>query len=84
MTISRKIIELPDVNSLDQLNLKLMLWSVTGEAKFKALLPHDLRRSSGAVAVADVSRQDTIEQLPEHNSTLFICQSSERNLRYSE
>ena len=61
-----------------------MLWSVTGEAKFKALLPHYLWGSRGAVAVADVSRQDTIEQLPEHNSTLFICQSSERNLRYSE
>jgi GTPase SAR1 family protein len=35
--ISGKIIELPDVNSLDQLNLQLMLWDITGEAKFKAL-----------------------------------------------
>ncbi len=66
VTISRKIIELPGVNSPDQLNLQLMIWDVTGEAKFKALSPHYLRGSSGAVVVADVSRQDTIERLSEH------------------
>lgn len=66
VTISRKTVELPDAKSQDKLNLQLMLWDVTGEAKFRALAPHYLRGSSGAVVVADASRQDTIERLPAH------------------
>ena len=66
VTISRKTVELPDTKSQNKLNLQLMLWDVTGEAKFQAIAPQYLRGSSGAVVVADVSRQDTIERLPAH------------------
>lgn len=66
VTISRKVVELPKANSSEQMNLQLMIWDVTGEAKFQAVAPRYLRGSSGAVIVADVSRQHTIERLPEH------------------
>lgn len=66
VTISRKTVELPDSKSQNKLNLQLMLWDVTGEAKFQAIAPHYLRGSSGALVVADASRQDTIERLPAH------------------
>lgn len=66
VTISRKTVELPDAKSQNKLNLQLMLWDVTGEAKFQALAAQYLRGSSGAVVVADASRQDTIERLPAH------------------
>jgi small GTP-binding protein len=66
VTISRKTVELPDAKSQNKLNLQLMLWDVTGEAKFQAFAPQYLRGSSGAVVVADASRQDTIERLPAH------------------
>lgn len=66
VTISRKMVELPDSKSQNKLHLQLMLWDVTGEAKFQAVAPQYLRGSSGALVVADVSRQDTIERLPAH------------------
>lgn len=66
VTISRKTVELPDAKSQNKLNLQLMLWDVTGEEKFRAVAPQYLRGSSGAVVVADASRQDTIDRLPLH------------------
>lgn len=66
VTISRKTVELADAKSQNKLNLQLMLWDITGEAKFQALGSQYLRGSSGAVVVADASRQDTIDRLPAH------------------
>lgn len=64
--ISRKILELPIEQRPDKLILQLMIWDVTGHNKFKAVVPHYLRNSSGAVIVADVSRPETIKQIPEY------------------
>lgn len=64
--ISRKLLEIPIAQTPNKLALQLMIWDVTGHTKFKAVVPHYLRNSSGAVIVADVSRPETVQQIPEH------------------
>lgn len=66
VNISQKTLELPGLKPQDKLYLQLLIWSVTGHAKFKAIAPSYLRGSSGALVVADVTRPETIDQLPEH------------------
>lgn len=82
VTISRKRVEIADAKSQNTVNLQLILWDITGEKKFKAIVPNYLQGSSGVLIVADVSRQETIERLPEHiqlvlsvnpNSVIFIA-----------
>lgn len=64
--ISRKIIEITGVNQQEKLNLQLLIWDLEGHTKFKAIAPSYLQGSSGAIIVADVSRIETLERLPEH------------------
>jgi small GTP-binding protein len=64
--ISRKTLQLQGVNPSHQLNIQLLIWSITGHPSFKAIAPTYLRGSSGAVVVADLTRPETIERLPEH------------------
>jgi small GTP-binding protein len=64
--ISRKTIELTEVKQQDKLNLQLLIWDLEGHTKFKGITPSYLQGSSGAIVVADVSRQETIDRLPEH------------------
>lgn len=56
--ISRKLLE--------SVNLQLLIWDLEGHTKFKAITPSYLQGASGAVIVADVSRIETLERLPEH------------------
>ena len=64
--ISRKTLELEGVRQQNQLNLQLLIWDLEGHTKFKALAPSYLQGSSAVVVVADVSRTETIDRLPEH------------------
>ena len=64
--ISRKTLELQGVNPPYKLNLQLLIWSLTGHPRFKAIAPTYLQGSIGAIAVADLTRPETIERLPEH------------------
>jgi small GTP-binding protein len=64
--LSQKTIEFQGVNPSDKLKIRLLIWNVTGHHKFKAIAPTYLRSSIGAVAVADITRPETLERLPEH------------------
>ena len=64
--IYRKIIELPEAEPRDKLKLHLLIWNLADKAKFKDIVPSYLQGSSGAIIVADISRPETIKQLPEH------------------
>lgn len=64
--ISRKTLELQGINPPYQLNLQLLIWSLTGHPKFSAIAPTYLQGSIGAIAVADLTRPETIKRLPEH------------------
>ncbi|MEW6495663.1 MAG: Rab family GTPase [Cyanobacteriota bacterium] len=56
--ISRKLIE--------SVNLQMLIWDIEGHTKFKGIAPSYLQGASGALIVADVSRIETIERIPEH------------------
>lgn len=64
--ISRKTLRLQGVNPSHPLNIQLLIWSITGHPNFKAIAPTYFRGSSGAVIVADLTRPETIDRLPEH------------------
>lgn len=64
--ISRKTIELPQKTEQKVEKLQLMIWDLEGHTKFKAIAPSYLQGGSGAIIVADVTRQETIDRLEEH------------------
>ena len=63
--ISRKLLELSGLEQ-QAVNLQLLVWDLEGHTKFKAVTPSYLQGASGAVIVADVTRQETIERIKEH------------------
>lgn len=69
--ISRKVIPLtPDLErNLD--TLKLLIWDLEGQTKFKAITPSYLHGSEGILVVADVTRQETIDSI-QHHIQLFL------------
>ena len=64
--ISRKSVELAGAKEQEKLNLQLMIWDLEGHTKFKAIAPSYLQGASGAIIVADVTRQETLDRLIEH------------------
>lgn len=64
--ISRKTVELEKEKNGEKINLQLMIWDLEGHTKFKAIAPSYLQGGSGAIIVADVTRPETMDRLPEH------------------
>jgi small GTP-binding protein len=64
--ISRKTVDLAEINSKITGSVQLLIWDIEGHTKFKAIAPSYLQGASGVVIVADVTRQETVERLPEH------------------
>ncbi|HEY9850860.1 MAG TPA: Rab family GTPase [Leptolyngbyaceae cyanobacterium] len=64
--ISRKTVELENPKDGETISLQLMIWDLEGHTKFKAIAPSYLQGASGAIIVADVTRQETIDRLIEH------------------
>lgn len=64
--ISRKTMELGEEELPEKLNLKLMIWDLEGHTKFKGISKNHLQGASGALVVADLTRPETIENIPEH------------------
>lgn len=77
--IYRKLIEIPGAEPPDKLKLHLLIWNLAEKAKFKGIAPSYLQGSSGAVIVADVSRPETVERLPEHIQ-LFLSVNSKGSI----
>ncbi|MFB2921472.1 MULTISPECIES: Rab family GTPase [Aerosakkonema] len=69
--ISRKTVELEGVKEQEKLNLQMMIWDLEGHTKFKAIAPSYLQGASGAIIVADVTRQETLERMIEHMNLFF-------------
>ncbi|MGK7901486.1 MAG: Rab family GTPase [Hormoscilla sp.] len=63
--ISRKAVEVTGEKG-EQKDLQMLIWDIEGQTKFKAIAPSYLLGAKGAIIVADVSREETIESLPEH------------------
>ncbi|GGA18006.1 Rab family GTPase [Okeania sp. KiyG1] len=63
--ISRKKVDLPKTDVEKNDFLQLLIWDLEGHTKFKAIAPSYLQGASGAIVVADVTRQETIDNLSE-------------------
>ncbi|MDY7002690.1 MAG: Rab family GTPase [Cyanobacteriota bacterium] len=63
--ISRKKVDLPKTEVEKNNFLQLLIWDLEGHTKFKAIAPSYLQGASGAIVVADVTRQETIENISE-------------------
>ena len=64
--ISRKDVECQLTDSHKQITVQMLIWDLEGNTKFKAITPMHLQGASGAVIVADVNRQVTIEHISDH------------------
>lgn len=64
--ISRKTVECSLVEQQKQVNVQMLIWDLEGNTKFKAVTPMHLQGATSAVIVADVTRQATIDHIPEH------------------
>jgi small GTP-binding protein len=64
--ISRKLVEIPALNSLESQQVQLLIWDLEGRTKFHAITPSYLQGATGAVIVADINRKDTIDRVREH------------------
>ncbi|MGB7441337.1 MAG: Rab family GTPase [Coleofasciculaceae cyanobacterium] len=49
-----------------KVDVQMLIWDLEGNTKFKAITPMYLRGASSALVVADLSRQVTIEHIPNH------------------
>lgn len=60
--ISRKEVTLPDNGQ----QVKLLIWDIEGQTKFKAIAPSYLQGAAGVVIVGDVTRAETIQNFQNH------------------
>ncbi len=67
--ISRKKVEVESNDSQDNKTVQLLIWDVEGSTKYKKIAPSYLQGASGALIVADITRKETIEHLPQHIET---------------
>ncbi len=63
--ISRKPLTVRDSERGTQ-DLKLLIWDIEGQTKFKAIAPSYLQGASGILVVADLTRPETVEHLNDH------------------
>lgn len=60
--ISRKTVTLP----AEEAEIKLLIWDIEGQTKFKGIAPSYLQGASGVLIVCDATRKETIEHLKDH------------------
>lgn len=64
--ISRKNVELEETHGKDKTAVQLLVWDIEGSTKYKGIAPSYLQGAGGVLIVADVTRQETIENLAQH------------------
>ncbi len=76
--ISRKTVNILDPHTNNEQELKLLIWDIEGQTKFKAIAPSYLQGASGVLIVADLERKETIEHFIDH---LNLCYSVNPNVK---
>ncbi len=67
--ISRKLVSIPDLASNpeeESKQLQLIVWDIEGSTRFKAIAPSYLQGAKGALMVADVTRDSSMQNLKDH------------------
>lgn len=63
--ISRRNFQLPTIEDRGNMTLTLMIWEIASEPKFEAIAPTYFIKAKAAIVVADVTRPQTIQGLPQ-------------------
>lgn len=73
--VTKKEVSINDKSSVD-----ILLWDIAGSDKFNQISPEYIKGASAGIIVADLTRQNTIENISAHvellqsvNSDIFIC-----------
>ncbi len=64
--ISRKAVQLEDKGESEPIQVQLLIWDIEGQTKFKAIAPTYLQGAAGVIIVCDVTRPETIDNIPQH------------------
>ena len=76
--ISRKVVKVAPYYPERQ-EVQLLIWDVEGQTKFQSINRGYLQGSAGAIVVADLSRQNTIDRLREHLD--LVCTANPRGVK---
>ncbi|MGK7926935.1 MAG: Rab family GTPase [Spirulina sp.] len=68
--LSQKVVNLQGEGGEDR-RVDLFIWDIEGQTQFKGIAPSYLQGAKGAIIVADVKRQETIEHLRDHLDLFF-------------
>lgn len=66
--LSRKVVHEAEKNGK---TVELLIWDIEGNTQFKKIAPSYLQGAKGAILVADVKRQETMEHLQNHIDLFF-------------
>ncbi len=64
--ISRKLVQVCETESKKAQEIQLIIWDIEGSNKFKAIAPSYFQGAKGAIIVADVTREETLEHILDH------------------
>jgi small GTP-binding protein len=64
--ISRKTVSVTDLKDHSPFDVKLLIWDLEGQTKFKGITTSYLQGSSGFLIVGDVQRDESLQHLSDH------------------
>jgi small GTP-binding protein len=70
--ISRKAVDIMDIDSEKKKELQLLIWDIEGSNKFKAIAPTYFQGARGVIIVADVTQQDTLTNIKDHIQNFLV------------
>ncbi|MFA5519142.1 MAG: Rab family GTPase [Spirochaetota bacterium] len=62
--------------SLNDNDISLLLWDIAGSDNFNFITAEYLRGGLGGIIVADITRERSLESIPDHIDTLLACNPS--------
>lgn len=77
--ISRKLLPIPTAVDPER-SIQLMIWDVEGKTQFQPIAPSYLEGAMGAIIVADVNRQETLEHIHEHAALISAVNKGKTDL----
>jgi small GTP-binding protein len=64
--ISRKTVSVTELKDHSSFDVKLLIWDIEGQTKFKGITTSYLQGSGGFLIVGDVQRDETLQHLSDH------------------
>jgi small GTP-binding protein len=71
MKVTKKMIKIDKFGNASNLNLTLMIWDLMGQKEYQYLHKSTYKGTDGAIIVCDITRKQTLDNIPEWVSNLF-------------